>query len=294
MQEIGNKIKNFPDTIIDESFFHRERNDFDLFIYFDQEKLSFSAWSSEDHTLSAFEPQPLHSFKDLSDPIVLRDLFHNSALGKETSGYNRRVLFSGLRNVTMIPNALFNPDELRLQHSFSVPSVGDQAREYSDELRIADARSIYTIPEEIEMNLHRLIGEHDLFHSSTAFIETQLLKNRNRNEQICSLIIHSNYFEILVIGGRQLILYNTFDIENPESVLYYVLFCCEQLELNPESIMLEIAGAIDNTSAIYQGLENYFSNISFREGPGEVKMSYRFQDSMPHLYFPALNFPVCV
>jgi hypothetical protein len=293
MQEIGNKIKNVPDTIIDESFHHRERSDFDLFLYFDQESIVLSAWSSADHTLTALEIIPTSGISDLADTVRLSDLLNNSVLGKDVTGYHHRILFSGIRNATLTPNALFLANEVRLQHSFSVP-ISDNSKEFTDELRIADARTIYSVPKDLEANFSRVIGQYDLFHSSTAFIESQLLKNRNRSEQNCSVIIHSQYFELLVTNGKQLLLYNTFDIENNDSVLYYLLFCCEQLDLNPETLLLELSGSIDNTSTIYSTLSDYFRNISFGEGPNEIKLSYRFYESPVHHYYPVLNFQACV
>ncbi len=293
MQEIGNKIINSPDTIIDESFSHKDRREFDLFIFINDEQLELTAWSSGDHVLYALERYSLQGLQNLSDTSVFQDILNQSKLAKNANEYHSRFVFSGLRNVTMIPNALFMADELDLQHSFSAPT-SDNSRVFTDELRIADARSIYSLPKELDMNLRNLFGHFDLFHASTALIESQLLSNRNKNEHTFCVIIYDSYFELLVVNGRQLLLYNTFDIENSESLLYYCLFCCEQLGLNPESVHVELAGAIDSASQSYSNLERYFRNISFGDKESDTKISYRFQESPSHRFYPALNFPACV
>ena len=75
------------------------------------------------------------------------------------------------------------------------------------------------------------------------------------------LNINIGFIDILFFKNKKLAFYNSFDHETPEDILYYLLFCFSQLDLNPEEIHTTCSGNIDLNSKVYALLYKYVRNI---------------------------------
>jgi hypothetical protein len=69
---------------------------------------------------------------------------------------------------------------------------------------------------------------------------------------------------VVVKNGRT-VLCNTYSYKTPEDLIYYVLFCVEQLGLNPDTLPVIICGEIELGDANYEILYTYIRHISFTE-----------------------------
>ncbi len=56
---------------------------------------------------------------------------------------------------------------------------------------------------------------------------------------------------------------NSFEFNSPEDFVYYILFCLEQLKMNPETIDLFVSGTIEKEDPNYSILFKYVRNVSF-------------------------------
>jgi hypothetical protein len=79
------------------------------------------------------------------------------------------------------------------------------------------------------------------------------------------LNVLSNLFDIIVMKNGELILCNTYEYRTPEDFIYYILFCLEQLKLNPDTIEFVASGNINQDDDLYTILYTYIRNISFIE-----------------------------
>ncbi|MDQ3046168.1 MAG: DUF3822 family protein, partial [Bacteroidota bacterium] len=124
---------------------------------------------------------------------------------------------------------------------------------------------------------------------STPLIESLL--RQNKNQQAKKLIIHvqPSHFEILVIEGKKLLFYNTFNHHTSEDLLYYLLFVCEQLQINPEKISLTVLGELEKNTGLYLLLQKYIRNISLGERSDTADFSYQLQTLPKHSYFTLFN-----
>jgi hypothetical protein len=79
------------------------------------------------------------------------------------------------------------------------------------------------------------------------------------------LNVQEEQLDIIILEGDKLVLCNSFLFKTSEDFIYYVLFCLEQLKLNPDTIPLILSGAIEEEDSNYGILYMYIRNISFIE-----------------------------
>ncbi len=83
----------------------------------------------------------------------------------------------------------------------------------------------------------------------------------------------------MVWQGKKLRLCNTFSFQAPEDVLYYVLFGFEQLDLSPENVSLNLAGAAAERGDIFDLLYRYVREVTYYDkGPRPIQELAPYQE----------------
>ncbi len=103
-------------------------------------------------------------------------------------------------------------------------------------------------------------------HAGSLFIEKILRLAPNENTFQVFLYIEKNQLVVLALKNKEVLLYNHFTFINEQDFIYYVLFCLEQLKLNPDSVPLYVLGDCDKDSSLFQMGYTYVRNIKlFKE-----------------------------
>ncbi|MEZ4782000.1 MAG: DUF3822 family protein [Flavobacteriaceae bacterium] len=84
----------------------------------------------------------------------------------------------------------------------------------------------------------------------------------NKDETTMYVNVTEQHFEIIVLKGNNLILYNTFEYSTKEDFIYYILFTAEQLELDPEAFPLVLIGNISENDNFYNIAYTYIRHVS--------------------------------
>ena len=90
-----------------------------------------------------------------------------------------------------------------------------------------------------------------------------ILHSKNNSEKQFYVNVTNNNFDIVVIENSKLLCYNTFSFKSKEDFIYYILFTSEQLQLNPEELLLYFIGDIEEESELYHITYQYIRNVSF-------------------------------
>ena len=120
-------------------------------------------------------------------------------------------------------------------------------------------------------------------------IDTLVLQNKNQTGKKLFVHVQPSHFEAVTIDGKQLLFYNTFNYHSAEDFVYYLLFVCEQLQLNPETIDVILLGEIERNSTIYTLTQKYIRKIKFGERNDGAQYSYQLQTLPVHYYFTLFN-----
>lgn len=98
-------------------------------------------------------------------------------------------------------------------------------------------------------------------------------------------------FRIVVKKEKQVQLAQTYSYKNPLDVVYYLLKICYEFQLSQSEVFIIVSGLIEEDSALYKELHNYFLHLHFAQAP-----AYSLPDNAhPHYYFTSLyNLAACV
>ena len=95
------------------------------------------------------------------------------------------------------------------------------------------AKLIYAFPFEVQNALQTKFSDFQIQSASEIFINSFQIETESPQAFIN---IHLKQIEILVFKHKKLYFYNIFEVETKEDIIYYILNCFKQLELDANSI----------------------------------------------------------
>jgi len=188
---------------------------------------------------------------------------------------------------TIIPNPLFEEDKKELYLKFNAGI--DDAVVLVDEMPNLDAKTIFAFPLILKTKLDSLFTSINYHHFSSGLIESLLIQNKNQPAKRLFVHIQPTHLETIVIEGKNLLFYNTFNHHSAEDFIYYLLFVCEQLQLNPENIEVFLIGEIEKGATIFSLAQKYFRNLKFGTRNDVADYSYQLQTLPKHYYYSLFN-----
>lgn len=272
--------------VIDESF--NDSHKYDLYITCGKGIFSWLLLDTDRNKFIALKDYSFSSQKELSD--VIEKIYDENTSYFEAAS-KTVVNFAG-GNFTIVPSAFYSEAEkdvfFRLNNELKPAEIT-----LTDTLRLPDAKLIYSV----DLTLTEYMQEHfsatEFHHAANSFLEGIYAQHKNYDEKIISVNVYHSFFEIAVTSGRSLLMLNRFNYHSPEDFMYYILFACEQLRLNPETVPFYFSGMIEKNSALYLLAQKYLRHLSLARRPDFCDYSYKFEESEGHLHFAAFNTYLC-
>lgn len=165
---------------------------------------------------------------------------------------------------TLVPKSLFDEDNLADYLKFNAKILSNDYITH-DELKQGDIVNVYVPYVNINNFLYDAFGDFEFNHFSTLLLNAIFYINKGKEETTMYASISETHFEIVVVKGNSLILYNTFEYQTKEDFIYYILFASEQLELNPEEFPLVLVGNISENNELYNIAYTYIRHVSIYE-----------------------------
>lgn len=189
---------------------------------------------------------------------------------------------------TLVPEPLFEEGSERSYLKFNVAVQWNEFVQV-DDLKSIDAKNIFAFPVELKAKLDGLFNVIHYRHYSSVLIDSLIAQNKNKTGKKLYVHIQQTHFEVILVEGKKLLFYNTFNHQSPEDFIYYILFVCEQLQLNPENIEVVILGEVEKNSAIITRAQKYIRTIKFGERFCNADMGYQLQTLPNHFYYTLFN-----
>ena len=192
---------------------------------------------TEDFLKDAFEKHP-----ELSQPFDEVIVIHSNTLA------------------TLVPEPLFDIDYLGsyLQYNTKVFDTDFFAFDTLDNYQI---NTVYIPYININNFLIDRFGSFEYKHSSSILVTKMLDMSKNKDEKKMIAHLGSNHFELMVVQNQKLLFFNAFEYNTPEDFIYYILFTAEQLDLNPEYVVLELLGTISKDSDLFKIAYKFIRNV---------------------------------
>lgn len=167
-------------------------------------------------------------------------------------------------NYSLVPSSLFDENKASEYLKFNTKILSNDFISY-DEIEGQNAVVVYVPLVNINNFMFEQYGSFEYYHSSTLLVQNFLNTEKHAQEIKVYLHILQEQVDCIIINNGKLALCNSYSYKTPEDFIYYVLFCFEQLKLNPETIKAVLCGDISEESEIYTILYTYVREISFLE-----------------------------
>ncbi|WP_296344495.1 DUF3822 family protein [Winogradskyella sp.] len=145
----------------------------------------------------------------------------------------------------------------------------------SDELKSRKIFSIYVPYVNINNYIFDTFGSFTFKHSSTVFIDALSIENNNIGEGLF-INIENQSMQVITIKNNELSLYNYFEFSTPEDFIYYILFTCEQEQLNPEKLYLKLFGTITKEDDLYAIAYKYIRHVELDDNSNNFLIKNSF------------------
>ncbi len=162
---------------------------------------------------------------------------------------------------TLVPEPLFDERFAGnyLQYSTKVFETDTFAW---DALPAYGMQQVYIPFDDIALLVQTRFARVTSMHAASVLVPRLLDRTKNNDEKTMFVHVSDRSFEIVVAQNQRLLLYNAFDYRTAEDFLYYILFCAEQLSMNPESLRLEMLGNIREEDPEFELTYRYVRNVA--------------------------------
>ncbi len=278
-------------SLIDKSFSESNSNQYFLFLQLGKSGLTYTVFNPQNAQFLVLEQFLFNEvYSDYSITNHLKTILENSTILK--LNFNKFQVAYINQRATLIPNAIFNNEEIKKYHAFNF-SILEEDCFFYNKLLNADCMNIFSIPDYIT-NSFRSIANISFHHFSSAIIEASLINSKTVNTDIViDVNVLPSSFQITVIKNQKLEFYNSFTYQTSEDFIYYLLFVFNQLQIKPEESVINLSGEVEKNSAIYEMLFKYIKQINFSSLPKNLKYSYTFSDIPTHYYHSLFNQYLC-
>ena len=248
-----------------------------------------------DTTRNKYSGLENYEFQDTRTPLMLEESLNEIISGSKwlSKDYQEiKIMFEG-QQMSLVPNPLFEakqaPEYLRFNHFLDADD-----KICHDHLPNLDAVNVFSIPGNIVKLLNQFFPGIRINHFSSALIESLLIRNKNLGEgHMIFVNLRKQWLDIIVLDGRKLLFFNSFQYRTKEDFAYYLIYVIEQLNMNPEKVELVLMGEILKVSDIYDITFKYVRNLKFINRAEEYNYSYVFDEIPGHFYYNLLNLQRC-
>jgi len=195
---------------------------------------------------------------------------------------------------TLVPSALFDQNKRENYLNFNSQWNESEEEISSNYLKNLQIYNVFALPNVVKNTTLKLFPNAKIYHQGVPLLESVVARYKNQENEKVIVHVQASHLEIIVLEGKKLIFFNTFNYKTSEDFIYYILFTCEQLKLNPEELHLTLIGEIKQDASLYVILNKYIRNIHFGLRPDNFEYSEAFEEIPKHFYFNLFSQYLCV
>lgn len=163
---------------------------------------------------------------------------------------------------TVVPSSLFDEHEAVNYLKFNAKILPTDFIAH-DKLKMQELEIVYVPYVNINNYFYDTYGSFKYYHHSTIAIKDSFKLSGSKEITAMHIDVAEDTFYCTVMVQGKLQLHNVYTYKTAEDFSYYILFCFEQLGLDPNEIPLNISGKIAKNDVLYSLLFRYIRNIQF-------------------------------
>ncbi|MCD6333284.1 MAG: DUF3822 family protein [Bacteroidales bacterium] len=275
-------------SVIDETFDSNITSTYHLSIEVGPGHFTFCILDTVRTKFLALKHYPFEKLLSVEELLKeIKTILHTE--GYLTRSYKSIYLNYLTKNSVLIPSPLFQPEASALFFKHAC-SLSDKEEILSQRIPSVDAQVLFTIPSQIRAEIDHTLDEVRFYHQAAPMIEDGWVNVKNQPDTgRCSIQVHENSFDVAVFSGNQFKLFNTYNYNSPEDLVFLVLYLFDQFEFNQEITPLDISGSIDPQGEITRLFHKYIRQVNFLSFNRSYTYSYTFNELEQHRFAPLIN-----
>lgn len=233
----------------------------------------------------------LESVEGKSPEEALGELIEHSPI-MESLPYRKVICGIGLEPPVMVPAPLFDASTAaaHFEFCFGRKPLGELM---SDRVQQAGCINVFEVRHFITRGLNTRFPDITYCHTATAVAGYLLTESRSLEEAVMTVDAGKGKADVIVNRGKDLLYTNRFSYESAEELIYYLVFVCEQLDMNTDTTRLTFYGEISDESAEYRLSEKYIRHVKLAHRPANSQYAGVFKQLPEHQYFNLFCLKVC-
>jgi hypothetical protein len=263
-----------------------------LLMEVDNVSFGYILLNPKQNSLIALKYFEFNYLKDRTLTEILREIIYGDELLEKKAA--ETLIVYNFPESNLVPEKFFNQDNSK---KITEIMYGDLNKGPLVEEKIPwwELYNIYRVPEEINEFLSEKFKESKSWHKYSLLLKSHKMFNVREYLNFMKIIFYSNKIIVLIFRNHQLQLVQSFGFADVSDIIYHLLNCCQQFNMNAEEVVLQVSGLIDRQSAIYTELLKYFLHFLFDEVDDHIHIADSIRDQYPiHYYSSFLKMAACV
>ena len=242
---------------IDNNFIRENSLQYTLSIRFSTDGLSFCIHDGN-HKLLAFFHQP-HTLDNKSAIIakVKKVIVEDELLHLK---YKKIYIVPCYKEKTLVPAHIFNKNYISDIYRICLPTEKNDTILYR-KIKVMEAYLVEALPRSFVTFLTSRYQSLCIVNSAYPFI-VDSLSNTLLNSNHLFIDIQDKYFDLLLTQSNEVVMFNSFNYSSLQDLVYYILNCLKQCNINKENLQTTISGNLANDSQLSRAIGKYIPNIS--------------------------------
>ena len=154
--------------------------------------------------------------------------------------------------------------------------------------------NVYRVPLKIHFLMQEKFPSARFWHFYSLQLKCFKMFTAKEEPAYMKVFFYPDKMCVMVCKSGQLQLIQHFGYQDSKDVVYNLVNCCHQLNMNREETVLELAGMVEKKSALYEDLELYFLKIRFDGMEDSIKITDELMQFPNHFFSSLLKMTVCV
>jgi uncharacterized protein DUF3822 len=165
---------------------------------------------------------------------------------------------------------------------------------FSEKIPWWELQNVYRVPSGVHNLLQQKFDNAKHWHAYSLLLKSHKMFTAKDGQDLLKVIFYAERIIVTVFKNGHLQLMQAFIYQDAKDVIYHLLNCSSQFNLNTEELQLEVSGLIDKHSSLFREVLKYFVHISFEEIGDTIKVTDELNEYPLHYFSSLLKMAVCV
>ncbi|MCO4294141.1 DUF3822 family protein [Solitalea sp. MAHUQ-68] len=192
---------------------------------------------------------------------------------------------------TIIPNEYFEQRNLNDYASLNFSKM--EGRVMTNDIVSLNAKQIFTLNEQIQQTINKYFVGALIYFEGTPLLEGLIRQSNHTEKQLLYIHVVKNCIQLAVFDNGKLQLYNRFEYKSVEEFIYFPLYVCNTLGIDPKDLHVFLLGAIRPGDETYNLIHEHFRRVNFGELSKDLYFSKSMTQIPQHRFYSLLNIELC-